>query len=105
MFRDGTQSQRREEGQRGENVHHEHQDDSEADGAGAQGAGGLVDEVLFHQRAGNGQLPVIFISLFAGNSLQNALEPNKDIHKDCCHSPRLKWGVAIKFYLDFTSKR
>src|SRR5699024_12652864 len=47
--------------------------------------GGLVDEVLFHQRAGNGQLPVIFISLFAGNSLQNALEDRKSTRLNSSH--------------------
>ena len=56
MLGNGAQSQRREEGQRGKDIHHEHKNHCKARRAGLQCAGRLVDIVFLHQGAGDGQL-------------------------------------------------
>ena len=56
MLRDGAQRQRREEGQRSEDVNDAYQDHGEDGGVGAQRANRIADKPLAHQGAGNGQL-------------------------------------------------
>src|SRR5699024_11890174 len=51
MLGNGAQSQRREEGQRGKDIHHEHKNHCKARRAGLQCAGRLVDIVFLHQGA------------------------------------------------------
>ena len=56
MLCNGAQRQRREEGQRSEDVNNAHQADGEGGAVGPQSANGIVDELLAHQGTGNGQL-------------------------------------------------
>ena len=56
MLCNGAQRQRREEGQRSEDVNNAHQADGEGGAVGPQSANGIVDELLTHQGTGNGQL-------------------------------------------------